>query len=131
MRFLENPDLTVKEVADLRRAVGWDGREEQMEKIIGRTYLTVACFDGELLVGFVDVISDEVEDALIRNLLVHPEYRRQGLGLKLLEIAIKKIKADRIKTINVLFEPELAGLYRKAGFKIVSGGMIDNEAEGF
>lgn len=130
MRYIENPGLDAAAVATLRSEVGWDARKEQLEKIIGRTYMTAACFDINRLVGFVDVISDGVDDAFIRNLLVHPDYRRRGVGLKLLQIVIKKIKTDQIKTVNVLFEPELTELYRRAGFRIVNGGIIDNE-EGF
>ncbi len=131
LRYSENPDLEAEMVAALRSEVGWDARKEKLERIIGRTYTTAACFDGNRLIGFVDVISDGVDDAFIRNLLVHPDYRGKGIGLRLLQIIIKRIKTDRIKTINVLFEPQLAELYRKAGFRIIKGGIIDNEEEGF
>jgi len=131
LNYAYNPELQAEDVASLRNAVGWDAREEKLKKIVGNTYLTAACFDNEFLVGFVDVISDGVDDALVRNLLVHPDYRGRGIALVLLKMIIKKIREDNIKTVNVLFEPELAGLYRKAGFRIIGGGMIDNEAEEF
>lgn len=131
LRYVENPVLKAAEVARLRVAVGWDAREKQLEKVIDKTYLTAACFDNDNLVGFVDVISDGVDDAFIRNLVVLPGYQRFGIALELLNIIIRRTKADRIKTVNVLFEPELIDLYRKAGFRIVNGGMIDHENEGF
>ncbi len=131
LRYIENPDLDAATVAVLRSAVGWDTRKEKPEKAIGCNYMTAACYDEDQLVGFVDVLSDSVDDALIRSLIVHPDYQRQGIGLELLRIVIKKIKAGRIKTINVLFEPELAAFYGKAGFRIVSGGLIDSETERF
>ena len=129
LRYIENPDLDAATVAALRSVVGWDTRKEKPKKTIGCNYMTAACYDEDQLVGFVDVLSDSVDDALIRSLIVHPDYQRQGIGLELLRIVIKKIKADRIKTINVLFEPELAAFYSKAGFRIVSGGLIDSETE--
>ncbi len=128
--FKIDPDISVKKVAELRRLVGWEEREKEISRVIGDTFMTAGCFEGEQLVGFVDVLSDKVEDALIRSLVVHPDYQRMGIALKLLEMVIERIKAEKIKTINVLFEPELEQLYRKAGFKIVSGGLIENEAEG-
>lgn len=131
LNYVENPDLQAQEIAALRTAVGWDAREEKLQKIVGCTYMTAACQDENLLVGFVDVISDGVDDAFIRNLLVHPRYRRRGIGLQLLKIVVQRTKQDNIKTVNVLFEPELTGLYLKAGFRIIGGGLIDNEAEGF
>ena len=124
-----NPHLRAEDVAALRIAVGWDAREDKLRKIIGNTYLTGVCYDLDRLVGFVDVISDGVDDALVRNLLVHPDYRGRGIALALLKMIISKTREDNIKTVNVLFEPELTELYYKAGFRIIGGGMIDNEAE--
>ncbi len=131
LRYIENPELEAGAVAALRVEVGWEGREEKLERIIGSTYANAACYDGKRLIGYVDVISDGVDDAFIRNLVVHPKYHRKGIALNLLQIVIKRIQTDRIKTINVLFEPQLTELYRKAGFKIINGGIIDNEKKGF
>ncbi len=130
LQYVQNPQIEAETVSALRVAVGWEARKEKVQRIIGCTYLTAACFDGEQLVGFVDVISDGVDDAFIRNLLVHPRYQRKGIASKLLRITVEQIRADQIKTVNVLFEPELKALYRKAGFRMISGGIIDNE-EGF
>ncbi len=129
LKFVENPELDPDQIAELRKSVGWDGRRNKLEKIIGCTYMTAACYDDDLLVGCVDVISDGVDDAFIRNLVVRPEYQGRGIGLKLLVIVNNRLKADCIKTVNVLFEPELASFYTRAGFRIVGGGLIDNETE--
>ncbi len=129
LKYLLNPDVGAGELADLRKAVGWDERKQKLKKIVGCTYLSAACFDGQRLVGYADVLSDGVDDALIRGLVVDPEYQKQGIALELLNILTATIRKDRIKTVNVLFEPELEPLYRKAGFKIVCGGLIDNEDE--
>ncbi len=131
MQYQLNPFLKVEDVAALRVKVGWDSRKKQLERTLGKTYLSAACFDNSRLVGMIDVISDGVDDALIRNLMVDPDYHREGVALKLLEIVKSQLKADRIKTVNVLFEPDLKALYIKAGFRVVCGGIIDNEKEGF
>ena len=131
MQYQLNPLLKVEDVAALRLKVGWDSRTEQLERILGKTYLSAACFDNSRLVGMIDVISDGVDDALIRNLMVDPDYHREGVALKLLEMVKNQLKADRIKTVNILFEPDLKELYIKAGFRVVCGGIIDNEKEGF
>lgn len=131
MQYQLNPVLQADDIAALRVKVGWDSRNEQLKCILGKTYLTAACFDNSRLVGMIDVISDGVDDALIRNLMVDPDYHRKGVALKLLEMVKNQLKADRIKTVNVLFEPDLKGLYVEAGFRVVCGGIIDNEIEGF
>lgn len=131
LRYELNSGISAAEIALLRHLVGWEPREKKMAELVGCTYMTAACFEDDLLVGFVDVLSDGVEDALIRSLVVHPAYQRRGIARHLLKMVTERIKESNIKTTNVLFEPELTDLYRKAGFRIVSGGLIDNEWEGF
>ena len=127
LRYLVNPEVDAGELSFLRKAVGWDERKHKLEKIVGCTYLSVACYDKQRLVGYVDVLSDGVDDAFIRGLMVDPDYQKQGIALELLNLVTATIRKDRIKTVNVLFEPQLEPLYRKAGFRIVCGGLIDNE----
>lgn len=127
LTFFIDPELDPGTVAALRQAVGWDGRREQITRAAAGLYFRAACFAGDRLAGYVEVISDRVDDAYIRNLIVHPDYQRRGIGLRLLQIVTARIKAAGIKTINVLFEPELAPFYRRAGFTIIAGGLIDNE----
>jgi ribosomal protein S18 acetylase RimI-like enzyme len=126
--FSEKPDVAPDAVAALRKAVGWDERLDKITRMQGRLYYWAGCLDGDKLVGYVEAISDQVDDAYIRNLMVHPDHQRRGIGLKLLEMLSARVKADGIKMVNVLFEPELASLYRQAGFAIILGGLIDNEA---
>lgn len=131
LQFVENPKLDTGVVAELRSAVGWDAEKKRLEMVVGCTYMTAACFDDNQLVGFVDVMSDGLDDALIRGLVVHPAFQRRGIGLQLLQMVIGQTKKDGIKTTNVLFDPGLIDFYQKAGFKIICGGIIENETEGF
>ncbi len=126
IELVEKPEIKAEELALLRKSVGWDGQVEQVRQTIGCSYFWAGCHAAGKLVGYIEVISDGIDDAYIRNLIVHPEYQRRGIGLKLLGLATGRIKADGIKTTNVLFEPELASFYRKAGFVIIAGGLIDN-----
>jgi ribosomal protein S18 acetylase RimI-like enzyme len=75
----------------------------------------------------VDVVSDGIDDAYIRDLVVHSDYQRRGIGSKLLDMVVRRVKTDGIKMVNVVFEPGLKEFYRKANFVIMSGGIIDNE----
>jgi len=127
LRYEYTPNLKAEQVARLRESVGWDARVEKFKKKLGNTYFCVACFAEDRLVGYLDVVSDGIDDAYIRDLVVHPDYQRRGIGLKLLDMVIKRVKSDGIKMINVIFEPRLEEFYRKANFVIMSAGLIDNE----
>ncbi len=127
LRYEYTPNLKAEQVARLRESVGWDARVEKFKKKLGNTYFCVSCFAENRLVGYLDVVSDGIDDAYIRDLVVHPDYQHRGIGLKLLDMVIKRVKSDGIKMINVIFEPRLEEFYRKANFVIMSAGLIDNE----
>ena len=53
----------------------------------------------------------------------------RGIGKELLRIIAREARTRGIRLVGVLFDPDLTEFYRKAGFTIISGGMIDNGPE--
>jgi ribosomal protein S18 acetylase RimI-like enzyme len=129
VRYEYSPKLTPKQVADLRLSVGWDGREEKYKKKLGKSYLWVAGFDNKRLVAYADVVSDGVDDAYIRDVIVHPDYQHRSIGTKLMKMITKRMRSDGIKMVHVIFDPSLEAFYRQANFIIMLSGVIDNEKE--
>ena len=127
LRYEYRPKLTPQQVANLRLSVGWDGRAKKYERKLGKSYLWVACFDHETLVGYADVVSDGVDDAYIRDVIVHPDYQHRSIGTKLLEMITARMKSDGIKMVHVIFDPSLEAFYKQAKFTIMLSGVIDNE----
>ncbi|BDQ32652.1 ribosomal protein S18-alanine N-acetyltransferase [Pseudodesulfovibrio portus] len=72
-----------------------------------------------ILAGYIafSIIEDEME---ILNLAVHPDFRRQGLGEKLLKESFRVCNENNVRKsfldVKVSNEPAL-GLYRKFGYK--------------
>ena len=128
-RYKVDPELDAEQVGELRRTVGWDARVDKYRQILGNTYLCVACFALDQLVGYVDVVSDGIDDAYIRDLMVHPDHQRRGIGSTLLGMVKEKIRQERIKMVSLVFEPDLIEFYRRAGFHIIAGGLIDFEID--
>lgn len=131
--LLPHPDWLIErgaplkghDIEDLRVAVGWDRMEGAYDRILKNSYTHFSAVAGDQLVGFLDVISDGIGDALLVDLMVHPAYQRQGLGQALVGSAIKSLKADGIRAIQVIFERELEPFYQKCGFQLLGAGMID------
>lgn len=124
-RFELRPELSPEQVADLRIAVGWDSSLHLYQRTLGRTFAWAGCYDGDRLIAYADVVSDGVADAYIRDLVVHPDHQRRGVGSHLLSLLIRTVRDAGIRMVNIVFEPGLTPFYRKAGFHVVSGGMID------
>ena len=114
------------QIEELRSAVGWERMSGMYDQILAQSYTHFSVMDQARLIGFVNVISDGIGDALLVDLMVHPDYQHQGLGKALLIQASNDLRADGIQLIQVVFEPELEAFYRECGFLIVKAGIIDN-----
>jgi ribosomal protein S18 acetylase RimI-like enzyme len=80
--------LDLDELRRLFCAAGLDGRARE-SNVLTRSMLmgsteTVAAFDGEQLVGFARIISDEATNGYISTVTVAPRWQDRGLGTKLM-----------------------------------------------
>ena len=82
--------------------------------------LDVFCMrDSEgLVVGYVAVADKEVQ-----MLFIHPDYRGQGVGRKLLIYAIEQLGANRL-SVNEQNE-QAVGFYKRMGLEVVGRSELD------
>lgn len=114
------------EIEDLREAVGWDRCEGTYEKVLQQhyAYYTARDPDGRLI-GYLSVLSDGIADAFLLDLMVHPLWRRRGIGRQLVQRAAEDVEAAGIRCLQVTFSPGLEGFYAACGFHLIKGGIID------
>ena len=102
LEYKTNPGASPESIAALRRSVGWGGMEAELRNPALRDYLQIACYDGDELVGFLDVVSNGVTDAYIQDVMVRPDYQGKGIGTELMNRAINRLKADHIYMVSVI-----------------------------
>ncbi len=90
----------------------WPGKydEDRTSAALSRT-LNITAYDGETLVGCLRILTDGYFFGTITELLVLPDYQRQGIGSRLLHLA-------RENTPTMLFfgaQPDTEGFYEKNG----------------
>jgi len=125
MEIIEKEKVTDAEICELRAKVGWDYDPGKYDFILKGVNTYFVARDNEKLIGFVSVISDGVADAFLVDLMVHPDYQKQGLGKKLVQRAIKYSKSIGVQCVHVTFNQTEEEFYRKCGFHIFGGGIID------
>lgn len=101
-----------------------DGGPQSFRPILERSLGHVGAYDGALLVGFVNIAWDGGVHAFILDTCVHADHRRQGIAMRLLEQAMELARARGAAWLHVDFEPQLEGLYRKAGFGPTAAGLM-------
>jgi ribosomal protein S18 acetylase RimI-like enzyme len=122
-------EIETNKICDLRQSVGWNRMENSCKKSLENSYFYICCFNGNELIGFIDVVSNGVTDAYIQDLIVKPKYQNKGIGKRLMEMAIKKLRDDGIYAISVLFSKDLLEFYKKFNFTIMLAGQLETRTE--
>ena len=116
MIYVCNEAVSVKELADLRESIGWNRMENEYKNPLLTSYYHIAVYEKEVLIGYIECVSNGVTDAYIQDLMVHPDYQRRGIGTELMTIMINYLKQKHIYMISVVFEENLKPFYEKFGF---------------
>ena len=129
MIFKYNEKVDVKELCDLRQAVGWNRMEKELSNPRLQSFYHISVYEGEdmeqKLVGFVDCVSNGVIDAYIQDLMVHPDFQGKGLGTELMNKMIEYLKEAGIYMISVLYDEELKDFYSRFGFYNMLCGQLE------
>ena len=100
--------------------------EDDWASQVNRHSLGWACArDGDDLVGFVNVPWDGGVHAFILDTIVAVRARRQGVGSRLIALAVEHARSAGCEWLHVDFEDELARFYLEAcGFTPTPAGLI-------
>ena len=127
-----NPQLDFAAVLDLYASVGWSNytnHPRRLEQAFHQSLFVMAAYDDdEELVGLIRVVGDGLTIVFIQDLLVYPQYQRQGIGRGLLQQMLERFKdvyqiqlATEQSDKNLTFYQEL-GFRRQEDFDCT--GMI-------
>jgi len=115
--------ITPEEYMALRKMVGWvESPLEQAEACIEKAYMILCVRDDEKAIGVVRLLWDGGYIAFLSDVIVEPKYQGQGIGRKLVEASIQKLKEGmkpgyKVKlTLNSA--KGKAPFYEKFGFKV-------------
>ena len=118
-----NNTLTACEYCHLRDAVGWQTIvEDQAQSGLDHSDFLIACRDGEQIVGCARIFWDKGYIAYLADVMVEPNYQKQGIGTKLVAECIAYINRQRkpgwrIKIVIVSAKGK-EPFYEKFGFQL-------------
>ena len=122
--FIPNAPITPHTITDLREAVGWERLDEDYPTALEGYWATISGFDFTgALVAWCAILSDGTRHAVLIDVIVHPNWQRQGVGKELVKVAVKHIREYGISIIHVDFEPEHKTFYEHCGFLTGLGGI--------
>jgi GNAT superfamily N-acetyltransferase len=84
----------------------------------------LGAYDGDRLVGYVNVATDGAGHAFLLDPTVDPAYRHRGLGTLLVRRATDLARDRGGQWLHVDYEPHLDRFYKACGFKPTLAGLI-------
>ncbi len=114
-----DPEQLVK----LYRTAGWWSEKNDnidfLAELVNNSDLFVAAYDGNSLIGMGRSISDGVSDAYIQDVTVLPDYRRRGIGGRIIRTLVKNLLERGIKWIGLIGEPGTRHFYEELDFGLM------------
>ena len=112
------------EAAGLYLAAEWLSENDSCD-FIRRAFAGSFCVAGAFadghLVGMGRVLSDGVSDAYIQDVVVHPDFRGQGIGGKIVKFLVSELEKNGIDWIALVGEPGTERFYSRLGFEEKKG----------
>jgi len=113
------------EIVNLYMAGGWwkDSYDSsKLPALINGSYAFAVVINSSSgkAIGMGRILSDGISDAYLQDLIILPEYRKQGLGQKLVRVLIDRCRSQGIHWIGLIAEPGQNEFYESLGFKLMN-----------
>lgn len=119
MEVRQCQDLALEEILRLYRSVEWKGyidRADVLKAAYANSLCVLGAFVGDELVGIVRAVGDGQTIVCIQDLIVLPQYQRQGIGTKLLKAVIDKYSDVYQMQLLTDDTEKTRAFYRSVGF---------------
>lgn len=126
--FSTTRNVDLYELEELCEQVGWARRPlRKVKKALEFSFLVVSMWElkgqRRRLIGFARATSDHAFNATIWDVVVHPEFQKQGLGKALMQFTIRKLRGEEISNITLFADPHVVDFYRRLGFVLNPEGI--------
>ena len=115
--------VKLEDVLHLYQAVGWTNYTHQpqmLDQALSHSLVIYLALDGDAVVGLIRLVGDGFSSVFVQDLIVLPNYQRQGIGSLLMKEALKDYKdAYQVQLVTEETEKNVR-FYRSMGFEVLS-----------
>ena len=123
MEIKEYKTYSEPEILSLYASVGWTAYTDQPEvlrKGFENSMLTLAAYEGDLLLGIIRAVCDGHTVVFVQDILVFPEHQRKGIGSALLQAILDRYSHVRQIELATDNTPKTIAFYKSMGFREIS-----------
>lgn len=118
MEIREYTEYSRDEIQRLYSQVGWTAYTEDLnalEQGFKNSLLVLASFENDKLLGIIRVVGDGFTVILVQDILVFPQYQRQGIGTALLKAVLDRYSHVRQIQLVTDSTPQTVAFYKSLG----------------
>lgn len=119
IHYSEKGIIDFSKLVDLYNSVGWTAYTNDslvMAQLLPGAFSYTSAWDGDRLVGLIRTVGDGCSVLYIQDLLVHPDYQRQGIGQALINQTLETAKNIRQIFLSTENTEKTVQFYRSVGF---------------
>nr|YP_010337488.1 GCN5-like N-acetyltransferase [Dixoniella grisea]UNJ17073.1 GCN5-like N-acetyltransferase [Dixoniella grisea] len=119
--FSMDKSVNIREYHQLCESVGWECPSiQKIYTAIQNSFLILSLFykkqETIQLIGFARVTSDQVFNAVIWDIVIHPNFQGQGLGKILIYHILDQLRSKNIVNIGLFADASVVSFYSNLGF---------------
>ena len=118
IQYKTTKNFSESELKELFLSVNWSSGNypEKLVKAMENSSSVFSAWNGDKLVGLINILDDGIMTAYAHYLLITPEYQHIGIGENLVKLVADKYK-DYLRIILIAYDKEI-GFYEHCGFTV-------------
>ncbi len=119
MEIREYTSYNEQKILNLYSSVGWTAYTDDPESLkagFENSLLTLAAYEGDMLLGVIRTVGDGQTIVYIQDILVLPEYQRRGIGTALVRAVLECFREVRQIVLATDNTPKTIAFYEFLGF---------------
>lgn len=118
IQYKTTKNFSENELKELFLSVNWSSGNYPEKLVIAmeNSSSVFSAWNGEKLVGLINILDDGIMTAYAHYLLITPEYQHIGIGENLIKLVAEKYK-DYLRIILIAYDKEI-GFYEHCGFTV-------------
>ncbi|MBP7174909.1 MAG: GNAT family N-acetyltransferase [Thermoclostridium sp.] len=120
MEIKEYRNFNHVEIVNLYKSVGWMNYvklQDMLKKAYENSLCVLAAYKDDKLVGIIRAVGDGVSIVFIQDIIVLPQYQRQGIGTMLLKAIMEKYQSVYQMELFTDNTEKTVSFYKSVGFK--------------
>ncbi|MEK3886277.1 GNAT family N-acetyltransferase [Bacillus sp. FSL K6-3431] len=123
-KILINKPISKQEVPELRELIGWERRDNDFPSLFERcNFWAGVRNEGNKLIAFGYVAGMGLQHGYMEDILVHPYYQGQGIGVELVQELLGESERFGLEIVTLTYNSKHSNFYQTCGFTSCSGGL--------